>query len=112
MGTMEKVYGFLINQQDPEIRESAFAFFYLIANAIGTKFEIVFDKLIPIVMESCKPKEGPKKAQEFSLDSDSEEEEEGKYVVQKSTEHDERAAAIHAMGELAKACPLKFAPYF
>lgn len=33
-------------------------------------------------------------------------------VTQKATEHDEKAAAIHAMGELAKACPIKFTPYF
>ena len=38
MPTMEFVYKMLINETDPEIREASFAFFYLIANAIGTKF--------------------------------------------------------------------------
>ena len=33
-------------------------------------------------------------------------------ITHKVTEHDEKAAAIHAMGELAKACPFQFAPYF
>jgi len=71
MNTMETVYGFLMNEQDPEVRESAFAFFYLIANAIGDKFEVVFDKLVPIVIKACQPKEAPQKGKDFSLDSDS-----------------------------------------
>ena len=85
MGTMETVYGFLNNEQDPEIRESAFSFFYLIANAIGSKFEVVFDKLIPIVLKSCEPKEPPKKNNEVSLDSDSEDEGKNQIVVEKVT---------------------------
>ena len=113
MGTMEKVYGFLLNEQDPEIRESAFAFFYLIANAIGSKFEIVFDNLSPIVIKACQPKEASQKKKEISLDSDSEDDEDtGNVMAAKATEYDEKAAAIHALGELAKACPLKFTPYF
>jgi hypothetical protein len=35
MPTMEYVYNMLVNETDPEIKEAAFAFFYLIANAIG-----------------------------------------------------------------------------
>lgn len=90
MGTMETVYGFLLNEQDPQIRESAFAFFYLIANAIGSKFEIVFDNLIPLVIAACQPKEAPQKNKNISLDSDSEDEEEaaGNVITQKATEHD------------------------
>jgi hypothetical protein len=71
MGTMEKVYGFLLNEQDPEIRESAFAFFYLIASAIGSRFEIVFDNLMPIVIKACQPKAPNPKNKDISLDSDS-----------------------------------------
>lgn len=113
MATMEKVYGYLLNEQDPEIRQSAFAFFYLIANAIGNKFEIVFDNLIPIVLKACQPKEVPQKKKDISLDSDSEDEEEvAQVMTAKATEFDEKAAAIHALGELAKACPVKFSPYF
>lgn len=74
MGTMEQVYQLLTVEQDSEIREAAFAFFYLIANAIGNKFEIVFDNLIPIVIKACQPKEDPAKKKDFSLDSDSEDE--------------------------------------
>lgn len=56
MGTMQQVYQILVTEQDPEIREAAYAFFYLVANAIGSKFEIVFDNLIPIVLNACQPK--------------------------------------------------------
>ena len=114
MGTMEQVYLLLQAEQDSEMREAAFAFFYLIANAIGNQFEIVFDNLIPIVIASCQPKEPPTKEQkEFSLDSDSEDEEQQNNIAtQKVTEQDEKAAAIHALGEFAKACPIKFTPYF
>jgi hypothetical protein len=60
---------------------------------------VVFDKLVPIVIKSCQPKENPTKPKDFSLDSDSEEEEGGVRIVsEKATEHDEKAAAIHAMG--------------
>jgi hypothetical protein len=55
----------------------------------------------------------PKKKKEISLDSDSEDSEEQDDIInQKVTEHDEKAAAIHTLGELAKACPIKFIPYF
>lgn len=30
----------------------------------------------------------------------------------KLTELDEKASAIHAVGELARSCPVKFVPYF
>jgi len=46
----------------------------LIANAIGSRFEIVFDNIVPIVIAACQPKEAPQKKKDFSLDSDSEDE--------------------------------------
>jgi hypothetical protein len=85
MSTMELVYQLLTVEQDSEMREAAFAFFYLIANAIGTKFEIVFDNLIPIVIAACQPKEDPAKKKDFSLDSDSEDEEQVNVTTQKVT---------------------------
>ena len=85
MGTMETVYGFLTNEQDPEIRESAFSFFYLIANAIGDRFEVVFDQLMPIVMKACEPKVVPQKAKDISLDSDSEDENKVNIVAERTT---------------------------
>jgi hypothetical protein len=36
------------------MRESSFAFFYLIANAIEGKFETVFDNIIGEVLNACK----------------------------------------------------------
>lgn len=54
------------------MREACFAFFYLIANAIGEKFAVVFDKLVPLVMQACELKAPPqRKGHEMSLDSES-----------------------------------------
>lgn len=77
----------------------------------------MFDNLIPIVLKACEPKVMPQKGtgagNDFSLDSDSEDEYElAKVQAMKATEYDEKSAAIHALGELASACPTKFAPYF
>ena len=95
------------------MREASFAFFYLIANAIESQFETVFENIINEVLNACKLWEPEKKGKnnEFSLDSDSEEEMDA-LPTNKVTAYDEKAAAIHALGELAKACPLKFVPHF
>ena len=56
-----------------------------------------------------------KAKKDFSLDTDSDDEDEGGDVSQvkvKSTFLDEKAAALHALGEFANACPLKFEAYF
>ena len=74
---------------------------------------MVFDNIIPIVLTACQPREikTSKKNKDFSLDSDSEDEE-VQYHMEKITEHDEKASAIQTLGQLAKACPVKFTPYF
>lgn len=55
-------------------------------------------------------KEPEKKMNDFSLDSDSEDD---NYLTStKASQFDEKAAAIRALGELANACPIKFGPYF
>lgn len=45
------------------------------------------------------------------MDSDSEDDE---AIINetKASEYDEKAAAIHALGEFANSCPIKFTPYF
>lgn len=109
---MENVYFMLSNESDPEVRESCFMFFYLVANAIESEFDFVFDKIIPEVFKSAVEKVPEKKPKnDFSLDSDSENED---HILTstKAAEYDEKAAAIRAMGELANACPIKFGPFF
>lgn len=99
MPIMEKVYQILVNERDSEMRESSFAFFYLVANAIGEKFENVFDNIIGEVIAACKLWEPEKKNKknDFSLDSDSEDEMDA-LPTNKVTAYDEKAAAIHALG--------------
>lgn len=76
MPVMEPIYLILTTESDPEIRESCFMFFYLIANAIESNFSQVFDKIIPEVYKSAtlKVPEKTEKKKDFSLDSDSEDE--------------------------------------
>jgi hypothetical protein len=89
----------LVNEKDAEMREASFAFFYLVANAIGGQFETVFDNIISEVLNACKLWEPEKKSKnnEFSLDSDSEDEMDA-LPTNKVTAYDEKAAAIHALG--------------
>jgi hypothetical protein len=90
----------LINNKDYEIREGCFSFFYNLAEGIGKDFEPFFDKLIGITLEISKSEEGMsylKKGNEFSLDSDSDDEKDSQVNV-KSTFLDEKASAIHALG--------------
>jgi hypothetical protein len=108
---LETIYGILIKESEPQVREACFCYFYLLANAIGSEFETIFDKIIVEVLKQCNVEitmGKDKKDKGFSLDSDSEDEE----VDVKLTELDEKASAIHALGELAKACPVKFIPHF
>jgi hypothetical protein len=81
------------------MRESAFAFFYLVANAIGSQFDNVFDNIIGEVLSACKLWEPEKKEKknEFSLDSDSEDEMDA-LPTNKVSAYDEKAAAIHTLG--------------
>lgn len=67
---------------------------------------------MPIVMKACEPKMIAQKAKDISLDSDSEDENKVNIIAERTTEHDEKASAIHALGEFAKACSVKFTPYF
>lgn len=112
MPIMETVYMMLSTENDPEVRESCFMFFYLIANATESQFDGVFDQIIPEVLKSAVLKVPEKtEKKDFSLDSDSEDDE---HILTstKAAEYDEKAAAIRALGELANACPMKFTPYF
>lgn len=96
---MERVYQILMTEKDNEMREASFAFFYLVANAIGGQFETVFDNIINEVLNACKLWEPEKKEKknDFSLDSDSEDEMDA-LPTNKVTAYDEKAAAIHALG--------------
>ena len=53
MPIMETVYRMLSTENDPEVRESCFMFFYLIANATESQFDCVFDQIIPEVLKSA-----------------------------------------------------------
>jgi len=68
----------MIKIDDYEIRESGFQYFYCLADAIGNKFDPLFDKLFPLAIKWAQDQSEIKiinrqKRNDFSLDSDSEE---------------------------------------
>lgn len=88
---------------------------------LGPRFAEIFPKLITITLKIARSEEGvtyeKDKKGEFSLDTDSEDEEMGHddmntAIKVKSTFLDEKSAAIHALGEFAVACPSLFVPHF
>jgi hypothetical protein len=47
---LETIYSILTKESEPHIREACFSFFYLLANAIGSEFEPIFDKIVVEVL--------------------------------------------------------------
>lgn len=56
--SLETIYSLLINVDDFEMREGCFSFFYNLAHAIGSEFEIMFDKLIDFTLKQAGSQEG------------------------------------------------------
>ncbi len=115
----------MITVEDYEIREGGLSFFYNLAAAIGPKFEQFFDQLIEFTLKIANSEDGIKymkkeeQKEEFSLGSDSDFEDEEDLGMENATAIDvkttflnEKAAAIHALGEFALQCPVKFSNYF
>ncbi|KAM3142401.1 hypothetical protein pb186bvf_005558 [Paramecium bursaria] len=111
-----QIYNLLIQHQDNEVREGCLSFFYNMASAQGEKFAPIFQQLIDFTLQLAESNEGiinePGKGGEFSLDSDSEAEDTSGPMRVKVTQMDEKAAAIHALGQFAISVPLSFGPYF
>eukprot|EP01016_Furgasonia_blochmanni_P051553 TRINITY_DN812_c0_g1_i25.p1 TRINITY_DN812_c0_g1~~TRINITY_DN812_c0_g1_i25.p1 ORF type:complete len:697 (+),score=266.54 TRINITY_DN812_c0_g1_i25:139-2229(+) len=114
---VEPVYDGLRNIDDFEIREASFTFFYHLASACGNEMAPLLGQLnlCQFALDCALSSSGieKKKKEEFSLDSDSEDEfAPGNSAGVKMPFLDEKSAAIHALGEFAKECPQGFAPYF
>lgn len=113
MPAMENIYQFLIKEQ---LKEASINFFYNVADTIGNEFSVLLDKVMPEVLKSASSDKGvdyvKEKKQEFSLDTDSEDDEaEVKHMNVKVSMMDEKASAIHALGSFAKSCNVPFQKY-
>ena len=120
MPCMEHIYNTMVNIDDSEIREASLSFFYLLASTMGEDFSAILDKITDFTFKIAESEKGVSyvdNGDEFSLDTDSDDE--------SSMDHknatdmkvhmnflDEKAAAIHAIGEFAQACPIQFKPHF
>lgn len=115
MPAMENIYQFLMKEQ---LKEASINFFYNVADTIGNEFSVLLDKVMPEVLKSASSNKGvdyvKQKKQEFSLDTDSEDEYETdfKNMNVKVTVMDEKASAIHALGSFAKSCNIPFQKYY
>jgi len=94
------------------LKESGFTFFSNLSEVLGEDFTPYLEHLIPIVHTSALSDSGiqkqNKKAVEFSLDSDSEDEGEFAGMVVATPFLDEKSAAVHALGVFALHCPRGF----
>lgn len=120
MPAMDNIYTTMVNLDDSEIREASLSFFYMLASAMGQDFAPVLEKIADFAFKIGESQKGVSyvdNTQEFSLDTDSEDDEDmehknaGEMKVQMNF-LDEKAAAIHALGEFAQACPVQFKPFF
>ena len=102
---------------DFEIREAGLCFFYHIASALRQEFASLIDKVTNFAIliansESGVSYESSKQGKDFSLDTDSDEENQtGSAAKVNMSFLDEKAAALHALGEFAQACPNAFAGF-
>lgn len=114
---MENVYALLKREDECNLRESSLGFFYNVADSIGSDFAFLLDKIAEIALTVAESQKGvdyvKEKKGEFSLDTDSEDEEKsGRVVNVKVGYMDEKASAIYALGAFAKACPTAFKPHW
>jgi hypothetical protein len=101
---VESIYARMTQSTEPQVREAALCFFYNVAGCLKEKFAIFIEKLVGFTinlanLENEVEKSAPKAKKEFSLDSDSEEED-AEANFKMSYVH-EKIAAICALGHFA-----------
>ncbi len=99
-----------------ELRETAVSYFAELCKILKDEMQPIIDQVVTQVLASCKSEKGVKqfkdengKTKQFSLDSDSDEDE----VVGMDVDVnfiDEKAAAVHALGNLCLFCPSLLLP--
>jgi len=118
---IEHIYNMMTQINDYEIKEAGLTFFYHVADTLQNDFASFLPNLIDFTLNIITSESGVKyekknKQNEFSLDTDSEDEDMNMRTAAsmnvKMTYLDEKAAAIHAIGTFAQACPVQFASHF
>ena len=102
-----------------EMSEAAYSYFAEISKVLGAEFAPMLATLIPLAIKSCISDEGikheyqEKKKDDFSLGSESEEEEERdlKGISVRTAFLDEKTSALHALGMFSISCPKAFLPH-
>ncbi|CAK60429.1 unnamed protein product (macronuclear) [Paramecium tetraurelia] len=111
-----QIFELLTKHEDFEIREACLAHSFIIWLQLkAMKFAPIFTQIISYTMKLAESKEGisyDKEKKEFSLDTESEDENQQGPMRVKVTQMDEKAAAIHALGQFALSVPQQFGQYF
>jgi len=110
---VETIYLNLKDSDNTYLKECSLEFFYNLAFYLGPHFKPYLDKLVEIIFaifESLENLQKQKPAQIISLNPDDDDDED--LINADQTIYEEVAAAICCLGEMAKACPADFAPYY
>jgi len=100
-----------------ELRETAIGYFSEICKIMKSQMAPIFELVLTETLKSCENEDGlteqraAKKSEGFSLDTDSDDEEE---IVGMNVDYnfiDEKASAIHAIGNLGINCPALMLPH-
>ena len=94
-----------------ELREAAFAYFYLLSRNLQRNFDPYVQKVVLEAIKSCESGEGMEMEEGDDDSSDDEEEGKGLNLKVRTVFLDEKTAAIHALGQVALACPHRLGEY-
>lgn len=112
------ILSILLGSDDYELRESCISFFYLLADSIGHQFSPYLTAVTDVCFQVIEKKsdleavEENNDEEEFEDEDEDEEDDDNKMGGLKLGYYDEKAAALHALGDFALACPIEFEPYY
>ena len=94
-----------------ELREAAFAYFYLLSRNLQGNFDPYVEKIVAEAIKSCESAEGMEMEGEAESSDEDEDNDKGLNLKVRTVFLDEKTAAIHALGQVALACPGRLGQY-
>lgn len=94
-----------------ELREAAFAYFYLLSRNLQRDFDPYVQKVVAEAIKSCESAEGMEMEGEAESSDEDSDSDKGLNLKVRTVFLDEKTAAIHALGQVALACPNRLGDY-
>ena len=94
-----------------ELREAAFAYFYLLSRNLQSNFDPYVQKVVAEAIKSCESSEGMELGGDAESSDDDEDSDKELNLKVRTVFLDEKTAAIHALGQIALACPARLGDY-